>query len=74
MSYFYNTPARLKFMKSLQAELSLTVGFLEKIALSHPDISFTLINDNKEIFRTSGSNDMYKCIHEIFGYNTAKKT
>ena len=69
---FYNTPARLKFMKSLQAELSLTVGFLEKIALSHPDISFTLINDNKEIFRTSGSNDMYKCIHEIFGYNTAK--
>lgn len=69
---FYNTPARLKFMKSLQAELSLTVGFLEKITLSHPDISFTLINDNKEIFRTSGSNDMYKCIHEIFGYNTAK--
>ncbi len=69
---FYNTPARLKFMKSLQAELSLTVGFLEKIALSRPDISFTLINDNKEIFRTSGSNDMYKCIHEIFGYNTAK--
>ncbi len=69
---FYNTPARLKFMKSLQAELSLIVGFLEKIALSHPDISFTLINDNKEIFRTSGSNDMYKCIHEIFGYNTAK--
>lgn len=69
---FYNTPARLKFMKSLQAELSLTVGFLEKIVLSHPDISFTLINDNKEIFRTSGSNDMYKCIHEIFGYNTAK--
>lgn len=69
---FYNTPARLKFMKSLQAELSLTVSFLEKIALSHPDISFTLINDNKEIFRTSGSNDMYKCIHEIFGYNTAK--
>ena len=69
---FYNTPARLKFMKSLQAELSLTVGFLEKIALSHSDISFTLINDNKEIFRTSGSNDMYKCIHEIFGYNTAK--
>ena len=69
---FYNTPARLKFMKSLQAELSLTVGFLEKIALSHPNISFTLINDNKEIFRTSGSNDMYKCIHEIFGYNTAK--
>ena len=36
---FYNTPARLKFMKSLNAELALTVNYIEKIALSHPDIS-----------------------------------
>ncbi len=69
---FYNTPARLKFMKSLPAELALCTGFMEKIALSHPDISFTLTNNEKEIFKTSGSNDLYKCIHEIFGYNTSK--
>lgn len=69
---FYNTPARLKFMKSLNAELSLTSNFMEKIALSHPDISFTLINDNKEIFKTSGSNDLYKAVHEIYGYNVSK--
>ncbi len=69
---FYNTPARLKFMKSLPAELALCTGFMEKIALSHPDISFTLINNEKEVFKTSGSNDLYKCIHEIFGYNTSK--
>lgn len=69
---FYNTPARLKFMKSLQSELSLVTSFMEKIALSHPDISFTLINDERQIFRTSGSDDLYKAIHEIYGLNTSK--
>lgn len=69
---FYNTPARLKFMKSLNTELSHTVSFIEKIALSHPDIAFTLINNEKEVIKTSGSNDLYKTIHEIFGYNTTK--
>ncbi len=69
---FYNTPARLKFMKSLWTELSYTVGYIEKLALSHPDISFTLINDEKELIKTSGSNDLFKTIHEIFGTNTTK--
>ena len=69
---FYNTPARLKFLKSLQTELSWSTGFLEKIALSHPDISFELINNEVSIFRTSGSGDLYKTIHEIFGINTTK--
>lgn len=69
---FYNTPARLKFMKSLNAELALTVNYIEKIALSHPDISFALFNDGKEMIKTSGSNDIYKVIHEIFGLNVSK--
>ena len=69
---FYNVPARLKFMKSLTTELNLCVSYMEKISLSHPEISFTLINNSKEIFKTSGSNDIYKTIHEIYGYNTTK--
>ena len=69
---FYNTPARLKFLKSTQTELFHSVAFIEKISLSHPDISFTLINDDKQILKTSGSNDLYKTIHEIFGLNTTK--
>ena len=69
---FYNTPARLKFLKSLQTELAWSTGFLEKIALSHPNISFELINNDSTIFRTSGSGDLYKTIHEIFGINTTK--
>lgn len=69
---FYNTPARLKFMKSEYTELAITVGYIEKIALSHPDISFILINDSKEILHTTGSNDLFKTIHEIYGINTSK--
>ena len=69
---FYNTPARLKFMKSPQTELANTVSLIEKVALSHPDISFEIINDEKQILKTSGSNDLYKTIHEIFGLNTTK--
>ena len=69
---FYNTPARLKFLKSPQTELAWSTGLLEKIALSHPNISFELINNDSTIFRTSGSGDLYKTIHEIFGINTTK--
>ena len=69
---FYNTPARLKFLKSMQTELYHSVSFIEKISLSHPGISFTLINDDKQILKTSGSNDLYKTIHEIYGLNTTK--
>lgn len=69
---FYNVPARLKFMKSLTTELNLCVSYIEKISLSHPEVSFTLINNQKEIFKTTGSNDIYKTIHEIYGYNTTK--
>ena len=69
---FYNTPARLKFLKSLHTELANCTSVIEKIALSHPDISFELINDEKTVIKTSGSNDLYKTIHEIYGLNTTK--
>lgn len=69
---FYNTPARLKFLKSLNTELSNTVLYLEKLSLSHPDISFSLYNDEKEIFKTTGSKDLLKTIHEVFGFNVSK--
>ncbi len=69
---FYNTPARLKFLKSLNTELANVTMYMERLSLSHPNISFTLINDEKEILKTSGSNDLLKVIHEIFGYSTSK--
>ena len=69
---FYNTPARLKFLKSLHTELANTVLVIEKIALSHPGISFELFNDDNSVLKTTGSGDLYKTIHEIFGLNTTK--
>ncbi len=69
---FYNTPARLKFLKSLNTELANVVLYIERLSLSHPNIAFTLSNNNKVILKTSGSNDLLKVIHEVFGYNTSK--
>ena len=64
---FYNTPARLKYLKSEPYELSLVTAFVEKLALSYPEISFKLTNNEDEIIRTSGSGELLKTIHEIFG-------
>ncbi len=68
---FYNTPARLKYLKSEQYELSNCVGFIEKLALSYPDIKFELTNNDKVLVKTSGSNNLLKTIHEIFGLNVS---
>lgn len=69
---FFNTPARLKFLKSYYAELNGVVSLIEKLSLSHPNISFKLSSDNKELIKTSGSNDLLKTIYEIYGYNVSK--
>lgn len=69
---FFNTPARLKFLKSLNTELANVVMYIERLSLSHPDIAFTLINDGKTMLKTSGSRDLLKVIHEVFGFNVSK--
>ncbi len=70
-SLFYNTPARLKFLKSESSELSATTNLIEKLALSHPTISFTLTNNEKTIIKTTGSDNLHKAIHEIYGLNVS---
>jgi len=69
---FFNTPARLKFLKSYYTELNNVTALIEKLSLSHPHISFTLNADGKEIIKTTGSNELLKTIHEIYGYNVSK--
>lgn len=64
---FYNTPARLKYLKSEATELNNCIQFIEKLALSRPDIAFTLTNNDKVIVKTSGKNNLLKTIHEIYG-------
>ena len=70
---FYNTPARLKYLKSEQYELSQIVYFIEKLALSYPHIKFELTNNDKVIVKTSGSNNLLKTIHEIYGLQVSSK-
>ena len=70
---FYNTPARLKYLKSENTENYNSVNLIEKLALAHPNIKFTLLNNDRVIVRTSGSNNLLKAIHEIYGLNVSNK-
>ena len=70
---FYNTPARLKHLKSLYTELSSITDYVNKIALSNPDIKFILINNNSVLLNTSGNGDLLKTIKDIYGIEVAKK-
>ena len=70
---FFNTPARLKYLKTEQTELANTVSFIEKLALAKPGIAFTLINNGNTLVKTSGSNNLLKVIHEIYGLQVSSK-
>lgn len=64
---FYNVPARLKFLKKDSAESSIISGIVDKIALSHPEISFRYIKDNKEFLYTPGDKKMSSVIYSVLG-------
>ena len=70
---FYNTPARLKYLKSDQSELASCVSFVERLALSHPEIAFNLNHGGSLVVKTSGSNDLLKTIHEIYGLQVSSR-
>lgn len=70
---FFNTPARLKYMKSIQSELAHIVDVVNRLSLAHPEVAFTLINDGREMTKTSGTGDLRQAIAGIYGLNTAKK-
>lgn len=69
---FYNTPARLKYMKSIQREISHIIDYVNKLSLAHPKISFYLINNERVILRTLGDGSLLHVISAIYGNNTAK--
>ena len=64
---FYNVPARRKFLKTAQTEGSYISDMVEKLALSHPDISFKLIKNNQTKLHTSGNGNRKDIIYHIFG-------
>lgn len=70
---FYNTPARLKHMKSLYTELASVTDYMNKLALSYPDIKFILTNNGNTLLNTDGSGNLLKTFGHIFGLSVAKK-
>lgn len=68
---FYNTPARMKFLKKDVGEANAVAGVLDKIALSHPEISVRFIRDGKNTLNTPGDGDLKATIYAVFGRDFA---
>lgn len=71
-SLFYNTPARLKYIKSLYTELGKITDIVNRMAMSHPDIRISLVSDGKTLFKTNGSGKTNEVMAEIYGMKVAK--
>ncbi|RJE90152.1 DNA mismatch repair endonuclease MutL [Paenibacillus sp. 1011MAR3C5] len=69
---FYNTPARLKYMKSIQTELGHISDYINRLALAHPGIAFTLKHNGNALLRTMGTGDRLQVIAAIYGTSAAK--
>ncbi|MEG0614194.1 MAG: DNA mismatch repair endonuclease MutL [Oscillospiraceae bacterium] len=69
---FYNVPARLKFLKKDVTESNSISSIVNKIALSHPEVSIKLIRDNKQELFTTGDGELYSAIYSVFGKSFAE--
>lgn len=71
-SLFYNTPARLKYIKSLYTELGKITDIVNRMAMSHPEIRISLISDGKTMLSTNGSGRTNEVMAEIYGMKVAR--
>ncbi|MBN3527513.1 DNA mismatch repair endonuclease MutL [Paenibacillus apiarius] len=69
---FYNTPARLKYMKTIQTELGHISDLIYRLALSYPNIAFTLKHNDNTLLQTIGNGDLLQVIAAVYGVHTAK--
>ena len=70
---FYNTPARLKYMKTIHTELGNITDVANRLALAHPDVSFRLFHNERKLLHTNGNGDVRQVLAAIYGLNTVKK-
>ncbi|WP_298197195.1 DNA mismatch repair endonuclease MutL [Desulfosporosinus sp.] len=70
---FYNTPARLKFLKSTPTEFGLISDTIGRIALAHPDIAFSLTHPQQVVLQTTGRGDLREAIGTVLGYDIARQ-
>jgi DNA mismatch repair protein MutL len=70
---FFNTPARLKYMKTVHTELGNITDIMNRLALSHPEISFRLIHNDRKLLHTNGNGDVRQVLAAIYGVSIVKK-
>ncbi|MFN0225599.1 DNA mismatch repair endonuclease MutL, partial [Paenibacillus sp. KR2-11] len=69
---FYNTPARLKYMKTVQTELGHVTDYMYRLALAYPEIAFTLKHNGHTLLQTLGSGDLLQSVAAVYGSSLAK--
>lgn len=72
MDLFYNTPARLKYMKTIHTEVGHVSDVMNRQALSHPGISFVLMHNDKQLLKTPGDGKLLHAIAAVYGMNIAR--
>ena len=70
---FYNTPARLKYLKTVHTELGNITDVTNRLALAHPEVSIRLIHNDRKLLHTNGNGDVKQVLAAIYGINIAKK-
>lgn len=70
---FYNTPARLKYIKTPQTEMAHISDLINRFSFSYPSVAFRLLSDNNPVLRTAGNGDLRQSIAGVYGVSTAKK-
>lgn len=70
---FFNTPARLKYMKTIQTELGHTIDLMNRLALCNPHIAFKLMHQDQQLLQTNGRGNVQQVLASIYGIQNAKK-
>lgn len=70
---FYNTPARLKYMKTIQTELGHSIDLMNRLALCNPGIAFKLVHNDQLVLQTNGRGNVQQVLAAIYGVQNAKK-
>lgn len=70
---FFNTPARLKYLKSPQTELSRITDIVNRLAIANPAVAFSLTHNQKELFRTAGNDNLQQVVAAIYGVQAGRK-
>ena len=70
---FYNTPARMKFMKRDTVESSALVSAVSRLAIAHPEVSVRILRDGEEVLHTPGDGKLYSAVYAVLGRQSAKE-